>query len=186
MIHLKTGLSKEEFARRAREIEWILLDVDGVLTDGGLYYDRRGHGLLKFDVRDGLAIKLAQRAGVKTGVLTGRSSRALKRRAAELDLDAVMVGSRDKAEDFERFLEQHATEPKRVAYAGDDLPDLQVLGRCGLSFAPADGVAEVLDVVHSVLTRPGGSGAVRELIEAILRARGDWEQAVEPFTFESR
>lgn len=186
MIHSKTGLSPEEFGRRAREIEWILLDVDGVLTDGGLLYDRRGPGLLKFDVRDGLAIKLAQRAGVKIGVLSGRSSGALKRRAAELDLDAVIVGSRDKAADFERFLEQYATEPKRVAYAGDDLPDLQVLGRCGLSFAPADAVAEVRDVVHSVLTRSGGSGAVRELVEAILRSRGNWERVVEPFTFESR
>lgn len=186
MSHSKTGLSPEQLARRAREIEWILLDVDGVLTDGGLYYDRRGHGLLKFDVRDGLAIKLAQRAGIKTGVLTGRRARALKQRAAELDLDGVVVGSRDKPADFERFLERYATEPKRVAYAGDDLPDLQVLGRCGLSFAPADAVAEVRDVVHIVLTRNGGSGAVRELIEAILRARGDWERALEPFTFEGR
>lgn len=186
MIDSKTGLSQEEFARRAREIAWILLDVDGVLTDGGLYYDRRGAGLLKFDVRDGLAIKLAQRAGIRVGVLSGRSSRALKRRAAELDLDTVIAGSKDKAVDFEKFLEQHATEPKRVAFAGDDLPDLQVLGRCGLSFAPVDAVDEVRTVVHSVLTRSGGAGAVRELIEAILRARGDWERMLEPFSFESR
>ncbi len=186
MIHSKTELSEEDFARRAREIEWILLDVDGVLTDGSLYYDRRGHGMLKFNVRDGLALKLAQGVGIKTGVLTGRKSRALRRRAAELDLDTVIVGSRDKAEDFERFLEHQATEPKRVAFAGDDLPDLQVLGRCGLSFAPADAVTEVRDVVHSVLNRRGGDGAVRELIEAILRGRGEWERVLEPFTFESR
>lgn len=185
MSDSKTSLSDEEFARRAREIAWILLDVDGVLTDGGLYYDRLGAGLLRFDVRDGLAIKLAQKAGIKVGVLSGRGSQALKRRAAELDLDTTIVGSRDKAADFERFLDQHATEPRRVAFAGDDLPDLQVLGRCGLSFAPANGAEEVRAVVHCVLRRSGGSGAVRELIEAILRARGDWQRALEQFSFEA-
>jgi len=182
----RAGLSNEEFNRRAREIDWLLLDVDGVLTDGGLYYDRRGHALLKFDVRDGFAIQLAQKAGIKTGLLSGRSPRALKRRAAELGLDAVIVGSADKAADFERFLEREATEPKRVAYAGDDLHDLRVLGRCSLSFAPADAVAEVRAVVDSVLSKPGGAGAVRELVETILRARGDWERVLEPFTFENR
>lgn len=182
----QAGLSSDEFARRAREIEWLLLDVDGVLTDGGLYYDRRGPSILRFDVRDGLAIKLAQRTGIKVGVLSGRNSRALRRRAAELDLDFVTAGSSDKAADFERFLEREATEPKRVAYAGDDLQDLCVLGRCGLSFAPADAVVEVRDVVDSVLSRPGGRAAVRELVEALLKARGDWERATEPFTLENR
>ncbi len=182
----KTGLSEDELKRRAREIDWLLLDVDGVLTDGGLFYDRRGNVLLKFDVRDGLAIRLTQRSGIKTGVLSGRASRALKRRAAELDFDAVMAGSKDKAADFERFLEREATEPKRVAYIGDDLQDLQVLGRCGLSFAPSDAVAEVRAVVDMVLSRPGGAAVVRELVELLLRARGDWERALEPFSFEPR
>ena len=184
-MRTKAGLTEEELARRAREIDWVLLDVDGVLTDGGLYYDRRGHALLKFDVRDGLAIKLAQRSGIKTGILSGRNPRALKRRAAELDLDAYMAGCADKAAEFARFLERESTEPKRVAYAGDDLQDLQVLGRCGLSFAPADAVAEVRDVVDSVLTRPGGAGAVREMVELILRARREWDRALEPFSFEA-
>lgn len=180
------GLANDEFARRAREIDWILLDVDGVLTDRGLYYDRRGHNLLRFDVRDGLGIGMARRIGLKLGILTGRDSRALSRRAAELDFDLVVTGSADKSADFDRFLEQQATEPKRVAYAGDDLADIQVLGRCGLSFAPADAVSEVQDIVHCVLKAAGGFGAVREMIEAILRARGDWERALEPFTFETR
>lgn len=186
MTDPKTGLSREEFARRALEISWILLDVDGVLTDGGLYYDRRGAGMLEFHVRDGLGIKLAQRAGIQVGVLSGRASRALDRRATELDLDAAITGSRDKAADFERFLEQKGTEPRRVAFIGDDLPDLQVLARCGLSFAPADAVAEVRAVVHSVLEHRGGCGVVRELVEAILRARGVWERMLEPFSLESR
>lgn len=186
MIDSKTGLSPAEFALRAREISWILLDVDGVLTDGGLYYDRRGAALLEFHVRDGLGIKLAQRAGIKVGVLSGRGSRALDRRASELDLDTAITGSKDKAADFERFLEQESTEPKRVAFVGDDLPDLQVLGRCGLSFAPADAVTEVRAVVDRVLEHKGGSGAVRELVEEILRARGVWERLLEPFSLESR
>jgi len=179
-----SGLPDKEFARRASEVELILCDVDGVLTDGGLYYDRRGHGALRFDVKDGLGLKLAQRAGLKTGVLSGRASAALDHRAHELGLDIIVSGSRDKSAALDELLERHEITARRIAFIGDDLPDLVALARCGLTFAPSDAVAEVRTVVHRVLTAGGGHGAVREMVEAILRARGDWEKVVRPFTFD--
>jgi 3-deoxy-D-manno-octulosonate 8-phosphate phosphatase (KDO 8-P phosphatase) len=137
-----------------------------------------------FHVRDGLGVRLAQHAGLKVGLLSGRRSRPVEKRAAELDFDAVVLGSRDKRADFEKFLEDYATTPGKVAFAGDDLPDLPVLGRCALSFAPADAVAEVRAMVHVVLDARGGDGAVREMAERILKARGDWERIVSRFSLD--
>lgn len=160
---------------RARSIEWILLDVDGVLTDGRLVYGAEGEQWKVFDVRDGLGMKLAQRAGLKVGILSGRVSAALERRAQGLELDALMMDREKKGEAFAEFLAAHGTAAERVAYMGDDLVDLPVLRRCGLAFAPADAVAEVRERAHRVLESRGGHGAVREMCELILRARGDWE-----------
>ncbi len=178
------GLDQEEFARRAMELEWLLCDVDGVLTDGGLYYDRRGHQLLRFNAKDGLGLQLAQQAGLKVGLFSGRAAAALDRRAAELGLDLCLSGIADKATAFDDFLERHNTEAARVAFIGDDLPDLVVLGRCGLAFAPADAVAEVRAVAHRVLETAGGRGAAREAVEELLRGRGVWQQTFARFTFE--
>jgi len=177
-------LNDEELARRAAELEWLLLDVDGVMTDGGLYYDRWGHALLRFNVRDGLGIRLAQIAGLRVGALTGRSSAPLERRASELDFDVVIKGSKDKDQDFEGFLKKQGTTARKVAFVGDDLNDLKVLGRAGLSFAPADAVDEVRAVVDQVLDSAGGSGAVREVVERILKARGGWQAAMATFSFD--
>lgn len=177
-------LDEKEFARRALELEWLLCDVDGVLTDGGLYYDRRGHQLLRFNAKDGLGLQLAQQAGLQVGLFSGRAAAALDRRAAELGLDLCLSGISDKATAFDDFLERHHTEATRVGFIGDDLPDLVVLGRCGLAFAPADAVAEVRAVAHRVLETAGGRGAAREAVEAILRARGAWQQTFARFTFE--
>lgn len=177
-------LTDHELARRAAELEWLLCDVDGVLTDGGLYYDRKGPALLRFHVRDGLGLKLAQRAGLSVGLFSGRASGALERRAAELKLDAVMMGVEDKRAELTTFLERHNTVARRVAFIGDDLPDLVVLGQCGLSFAPLDAAREVRTVVHRVLESTGGQGAVREAVEIILRARGDWDQIFSSYTFD--
>ncbi len=178
-------LSEEELTRRASELEWLLLDIDGVMTDGGLYYDRWGHAFLRFDVRDGLGIRLAQKAGLKIGALSGRSSPPLDRRASELDFDQVIKGSEDKSADFDAFLKKRGIGARRVAFIGDDLPDLRVLGRSGLSFAPADAAPEVRAVVHQVLESRGGAGAVREMVERVLRARGDWDSAIAGFSFDA-
>ncbi len=175
-------MDAEVFARRARGLEWLLFDVDGVLTDGRLLYTRRGEQAKLFHVRDGLGFRLAQRAGLKLGLLSGRRSRPLERRAAELDFDAVILGAHDKRKELDKFFSDYGTTPGRIAFVGDDLQDLPVLGRCALSFAPADAVAEVRDVVHTVLDARGGDGAGREVIERILKARGDWEQILASFS----
>ena len=169
-------LTDEEFAERAARIEWLLLDVDGVLTDGTLLYTANGEEIKPFHVRDGLAVKLAQRGGLKVGVLSGRDSPALKRRALELGMDAVILGHDAKEAAFDAFLEREGTTDDRVAYAGDDLLDLPVLRRTALSFAPADAVDEVRQAVYRVLKAAGGRAAVRELVETVRRARGQWEE----------
>jgi 3-deoxy-D-manno-octulosonate 8-phosphate phosphatase (KDO 8-P phosphatase) len=172
-------ISDQELARRARALDWLLFDVDGVLTDGRLLYGAGGEELKVFHVRDGLGLKLAQRAGLKVGILSGRGSAALAARARELGLDAVMQERADKGAAFAEFLAAQGTAPERVAYVGDDLLDLPVLRRCALSFAPADAVPEVKARVDRVLASPGGGAAVREMCELILRERGDWEGLVE-------
>lgn len=166
---------------RAAAIEWLLTDVDGVLTDGRLRYGPDGETSKTFHVRDGLGLKLAQRAGLKVGLMSARGNAAVTQRAEELALDAVVTRREDKGAAFSEFLEAHGVESERVAYVGDDLVDLPILLRCGLSFAPADAPAEVRDRVDHVLLRPGGQGAVRETVEWLLRARGDWERALGPF-----
>ena len=174
----------DRLTRRAGQLEWLLCDVDGVLTDGRIYLDGQGEPFKAFHVRDGLGIKMARGAGLKVGLLSARSSAPLKRRAAQLELDAVMTGREDKAEAFDEFLTAHGTSASRVAYIGDDLNDLAVLARCGLSLAPSDAAGELHDVVDVVLATPGGRGAVREAVELILRARGDWENALSVFSLE--
>ncbi len=179
-------ISDATFAKSAAGLAWILLDVDGVLTDGRLVYTWRGEQVKIFHVRDGLAMRLAQGAGLRVGLLSGRKCRPLERRVHELDLDASILGSGDKGADFDSFLAEQRVNPAEVAYIGDDLQDLPVLGRSGLSFAPADAVAEVRSVVHRVLATRGGEGVVREMIELILKARGDWQQAVARYSLDSR
>jgi len=176
-------LNDAEFARRATALEWILLDVDGVLTDGALTYSRSGESLKTFQVRDGMGMKLAQRDGLRLGLISSRQSAPLTRRAEDLRLDAVLAGREDKSAAFDEFLDRQRTTPQSVAFIGDDLQDLIVLARAGLAFAPADAVPEVQAVAHRVMTRNGGRGAVREMIEMILKARGSWDKLLAAFTF---
>ena len=166
---------------KASRIRLLLFDVDGVLTDGRLVYGPAGERLKTFDVRDGLGLKLAQKAGLKVGILSGRISEALRYRAGELGIDALVMDRSDKKPAFDELLATWKMTPDRIAYMGDDLLDLPVLLRCGLSFAPADAVAEVRERVHKVLLRPGGHGAVREMCEFVLRARGEWDHLIAPF-----
>lgn len=174
-------LADEHLAERARALEWLLFDVDGVFTDGRLVYGPDGEQWKMFEVRDGLGLKLAQKAGLKVGILSGRVSEALRFRAGELGLDALIMDRSDKQPAFREFLSSRKTTPERVAYIGDDILDLPVLLRCGLSFAPSDAVAEVRERVHKVLFRPGGHGVVREMCEYVLRARGDWDRLLAPY-----
>ena len=172
------------FVRRATQLEWLLCDVDGVLTDGTIFMDGRGESLKGFHVRDGLGIKMARASGLKVGLLSARSSPALERRSSQLGIDVLIPGQEDKAAAFNGFLTKYELNAAQVAYIGDDLNDLPVLARCGLSFAPADAAAELHDVVRVVLDTRGGRGAVREMIEHILRARGEWKRALSAFSLE--
>ena len=171
-------IADEELARRARALDWLLFDVDGVLTDGSLVYGTEGEQWKVFHVRDGVGLKLAKEAGLKIGILSGRGNAALEARAREIGFDALIQNHHDKDTAFTAFLAEHAATPERVAYAGDDLLDLPVIRRCGLSFAPADAVPEVRQRVHRVLGSSGGRGAVREMCELVLRARGHWDELV--------
>jgi 3-deoxy-D-manno-octulosonate 8-phosphate phosphatase (KDO 8-P phosphatase) len=164
----------DDFTAKARSLTWLLLDVDGVLTDGRLYYGAEAEPWVAFDIKDGLAMKFAQRAGLKVGLLSGRRTRAFEARARALGLDCAILGREDKELAFTEFLATHHESSEHIAYIGDDLLDLPVLRRCGLSLAPADAVPEVRAVVARVLPARGGRGAVRAAVEAILGARDAW------------
>lgn len=171
----------DELRQRAAAVEWVLSDVDGVLTDGRLYFGPDGEAWKSFHVRDGLGIHLARRAGLKVGLVSARGSAPLEARARELALDALITRREDKGAAFAEFLESHRVEARCVAYAGDDLVDLPILLRCGLSFAPADAAPEVRERVDCTLASRAGRGVMREMVEWLLRARGDWERAVDGF-----
>ena len=171
-------ISEAELQVRSNQLSWLLLDVDGVLTDGGIHCHHDGTQSLVFNVKDGLALVLAQRAGLKVGLLSGRDVPVVRQRASHLKIETLMLGISDKGSEFDRFLADHQVEAEQVAYIADDLPDLPVLRRCGLSIAPLDAVEEVRQAVHLPLGQPGGHGAVRSAIEIILKSRGDWAALV--------
>jgi len=164
--------------RRARSLELLLLDVDGVLTDGRLHVAADGELFKSFHVRDGLAIQLARAGGLRVGILSARSSEIVARRAAEVGIDEIVQGADDKGAAFSALLSRLGLDPARVAYAGDDLLDLPVLRAVGLSAAPSDAAPEVHAEVDFVTAAAGGRGAVRELVERLLTARGTWATLV--------
>jgi YrbI family 3-deoxy-D-manno-octulosonate 8-phosphate phosphatase len=166
---------------RCRRIELILSDVDGVLTDGGIWYDNQGVELKGFHIRDGLGIKLWQRAGFRFGLLTARSSHIVKLRASELDIDIVRQGFEDKLPTALEIIRDSGLAESQVCYIGDDLTDLPVIRQVGLGVAVADAVDEVRTAAAYVTHLPGGRGAVRELIETILKAKNRWEEAVQRY-----
>ena len=164
---------------KAKSIRMIMMDVDGVLTDGRIFYSADGAEIEAFFVRDGLGLRAAQRAGLVTAILTGRSSMAVARRAKELEIPEIHQGIPNKVETYEMLLRRYGLTDEAVAYLGDDVNDLPLLARAGLSAAPADAADEVKAKVAYVTARSGGRGAVREVIELILRAQGGWERVME-------
>lgn len=170
----------EELAARARAVRAIVLDVDGVLTDATLVYGPRGEALKRFSARDGFAIKTAMSEGLRVAILSGRLAPPVRARVADLDIPAehVIQGSRDKRGDLATLAGRLGLELSALAFMGDDLPDLPALGAVGLAACPADAAPEVQERCHFVSSQPGGRGAVRELIELVLRARGRWCEIV--------
>lgn len=172
-------------AQRCRPIEMLLVDVDGVLTDGGIVYADDGVELKVFHVRDGSGLKIWQLVGKQAGIITGRVSRVVEVRAAELGLDPVVQGAADKAASYRAILSSRGLRPEQVCFVGDDVPDLPVLRHCGLAVAVADACPEVLADAHYVTATRGGQGAVRETIELILRCQGHWQRVMERFRDEA-
>jgi 3-deoxy-D-manno-octulosonate 8-phosphate phosphatase (KDO 8-P phosphatase) len=157
---------------KARKIKLLLLDVDGVLTDGGIYLDDRGVEIKRFDVRDGQGITLLQRAGVRVGIITGRSSNVVRYRARELGVKIVYQGAVNKGDIYEEIKRKTALEDSQIAYMGDDISDLPVLRRAGLAITVRDAWAGLKPDVDYVTQADGGRGAVREVVEILLRASG--------------
>ncbi len=157
---------------RAQRVRLLALDVDGVLTDGSLYYDQSGNELKAFFTRDGLGIKALQRFGIPVALITGRSSAIVANRAAELGIEWVYQGCSNKLDAFNDLLGKTGTGEEEVCYAGDDWIDIPVLDRAGLSVTVADADAIVKDHVHWITVHHGGKGAVREICDLILVAKG--------------
>jgi 3-deoxy-D-manno-octulosonate 8-phosphate phosphatase (KDO 8-P phosphatase) len=153
----------------------LVLDVDGVLTDGRIIYSEDGVETKAFHVRDGTGLKIWHEQGLRTAIVTGRTSRAVEIRAAELGIGAVVQGTADKLSACRRLLDESALGFDQVCGIGDDLPDLPVLSNCGLAVAVADACPEVRAAAHYVTHTPGGRGAVREVIELILSCQGRWK-----------
>jgi 3-deoxy-D-manno-octulosonate 8-phosphate phosphatase (KDO 8-P phosphatase) len=171
-------LKDEALAERCRALKLILTDVDGVMTDGTILLLADGTEAKAFHVRDGLAIVLAHRAGLKTGVLSGRDSKTVAQRAAELGMAVVRQGISDKAAALAGILASEHLEAHEVAYIGDDVNDLAVMQAVALSASPADAPLEVRTQAFMVMEAAGGKGCLREFVESILRARGDWERVL--------
>jgi len=165
------------WCERAATIQAIILDVDGVLTDGRIGYGPDGSRVMFFHVRDGLAIRIALRARFLVGFLSGRADPAMLARAKELGVSFVYAGDADKAAAFQRLLREQSLEAEQCLYVGDDLPDLPAMRAAGIGVAVADAAAELREAADWVLESRGGHGAARELIERLLRERDLWQHA---------
>ena len=169
-------------AQRCSAIRLLLMDVDGVLTDGGVILDNQGVESKCFNIRDGLGIRLWQDAGGKAGIVTGRSSQVVKLRAAELDLEVVRQGVGDKLAEVKAVAATMKLRPEEIAYIGDDLPDLPAVRFAGLGVTVADAPEELRAAAHYVTSVPGGRGAVREVVEVLLKNTGRWESVIRKYT----
>lgn len=163
------------------KIRLLLLDVDGVMTDGGIAYDNNGVETKTFHVRDGHGLKLLQRSGVEVGIITGRESQIVAHRAAELGISRVFQGAKNKLEPYEKILAETGYVDTQVAYIGDDLVDLPILRRVGFAVAVADAVTELRPWVDYITSAPGGRGAVREVCELLLKKSGKWDQVTQRY-----
>ena len=165
-------------ARRCRPIGMLIVDVDGVLTAGGIVHGNTGLELKASHVRDGSGLKLWQLAGKQAAIITGRQSPLVDVRAAEVGIGLVYQWRSEKMAAYGEILASRNLQPEQVCYVGDDVPDLPVLRSSGLAVAVADACADVLAVAHYVTAAAGGRGAVRETVELILRCQGHWQRLV--------
>ncbi len=168
----------DEITARAQRIRLILMDCDGVLTDGRIILLPDGEDIKFFFSQDGQGVKLAAQAGLRTGIITTRQSRVLARRVKEMHAHHLYQNAEDKLQAYEDVLQRENLTDDEVAYIGDDLPDLPVMRRVGLAIAVANAVREVKEAAHWITKRPGGRGGVRDAVELILKAQGKWDEIV--------
>ena len=172
--------------RDFQAIRALVLDVDGVLTDGRIHLGPDGAETKVFNVRDGWAMRHWQNTGRAVAIITGRASPAVERRAAELGVDVVRVGAKQKLPVYREVLAELGISEDQTAVMGDDWPDVPLLRRCGLAVAPADAADEVRELADLVTARCGGQGCVREVVETILKATGDWDAVIARYTGDER
>lgn len=175
-----------EILERAKKITLLMLDVDGVLTDGKIYYGNYGDELQAFDVQDGMGMWMWHRAGLQSVMISGRRTRMVKRRAKELNVTKVFQAAGDKEKIYLEILKKMGKLDEEVCFIGDDLIDIPLLGRVGLAAAVPNAVAEVRETAHYVTQRQGGAGAVREVIDLLLKANGKWDQTTRDFLRSQR
>ncbi len=166
---------------RCRPIELLLSDVDGVMTDGGVIFDNQGIEIKRFHIRDGLGVKIWQRLGHQFGLVTGRASHIVQLRAAELGVDLVRQGVEDKLQAVKQIVAERHLRPDQVCFVGDDLPDLPVLKYVGLAVVVGDGSEDLQRQAHYVTKAHGGRGALREVVELVLKAQGRWDDVLQKY-----
>ena len=174
-------MDNSKLIEKAKAIKLLLLDADGVLTDGRIIYDDQGRELKCFNVRDGHGIRLLIRTGIEVGIISGRASKALEYRAKELDISILYQKIFDKIKVYDEIVKEKGLEDSRICYVGDDLVDLPLMRKVGLSVSVADGCEHIKEGVDYITTKKGGNGAVREVCELILNAQGKWEAITDKY-----
>ncbi|WP_323815760.1 KdsC family phosphatase [Cellvibrio sp. NN19] len=174
-------LTPQEVNQRAAQIKLLLLDVDGVLTDGRLYFGNNGEEFKSFSTLDGQGMKALQKSGVKVGIITGRTSHLVARRASDLGIEILVQGREDKWEALQEILQSHSYELSEIAFMGDDWPDLSVMTRVGLALTVANAHTSVATRAHWQSRERGGEGAVRAACDLIMQAQGTFDAALAPY-----
>lgn len=167
--------------QKARKVRMVIMDVDGVLTDGRAFYGDAGFQGVFFSVHDGTGIKYLHRSGIRTAIISGRDVEAVRARAGTLGIEEVVQGAKVKLDAYEQIRGRAGLADDEMAYVGDDLPDIPVMRRVGLAVAVPNAVPEVIELADMVTERRGGDGAVRELAEFILKAQGKWQKILERY-----
>jgi 3-deoxy-D-manno-octulosonate 8-phosphate phosphatase (KDO 8-P phosphatase) len=177
-------LNNQQLQDRLRQIKLLLLDVDGVLTDGHLYFSNQGDEFKAFSTLDGHGIKMLQKSGVRVGIITGRTSNLVAKRAADLGITILVQGREDKWDALQEILQDHPFALDQIAFMGDDWPDLTVMGRVGLALAPVNAHFSVAERAHWQSTFAGGKGAVRDACDQIMTAQGTFDAILKPYLGE--
>lgn len=172
---MKLNIDLDSLTAAAKKISLLLLDVDGVLTDGRLYFSNSGEEIKAFHSLDGHGIKMLMRVGINVGIITGRNSALLEKRAADLGIELLYQGREDKLKALEEIMASTGLESGQICYVGDDLPDLPVLEAVGLGFSVPQGHPDITAVADAVTENPGGMGAVREITDFLLKSQNKYE-----------